>query len=397
MSTEKCNNQKTINLTQEFYILNNLDNNNKYDKETKLNNYNLLKSSTVGNDASTSSASINSNECDINNNSDSNNKSNKNLNARRRWKLLSRAIITAESGKSTNQTKLNKIKRKSPPILKKSKSNEENEEELEVEVVSQRRFESFELIQHEQLSSNVKQQLIGSQDNWLNYKLHCDSNENFNVNIHHINRPWTAKDLIGFNNTGNICVWPSEEALSYFVLDNLKIFKGTWILELGGGMSCMAALFLAKYAEPYLVHLTDGNNLSVENIKKSIRLNDFNCFTKCSALKWEQLQRKFHPIEMGKYDFILSADCIFFDDSRNALIDTINYYLTANGQAFVMAPKRGHTLDTFVNMSITKGFKCEIFNYYNKHIWNKHLELLKTKEYNQDIHYPILIKMMRSK
>jgi calmodulin-lysine N-methyltransferase len=180
-------------------------------------------------------------------------------------------------------------------------------------------------------------------------------------------------------------------------MDNLQLFKGTWILELGGGMSCMASLFLAKYAEPYLVHLTDGNHLSVENIKKSIRLNDFNCFTKCSVLKWEQTQRKFHPVEMGKYDFILSADCIFFDDSRNALIDTINYYLSAMGQAFVMAPKRGHTLNTFVTKSIAKGFTCEVFDYYNQHIWNKHQELLKTKEYNEDIHYPILIKMTRSK
>lgn len=421
MSNEKCNNSssKTININQDFYILNSFNTSNNanknYDKETKLNNYNLLKSSENSNSgvgASSSAISMssasdinnnkNDNELNLNSDSSSNNRSFKNLTARRRWKILSRAIITdKESIRNSNQQRANKLKRRSQPILKKSKSNEENDqEEQEIEddnlVASTRRFDSFDLIQQDLLPTNLKIQLIGSPDNWFNYKLYCDTSEvEYNVNVHHINRPWTAKDLIGFNNTGNITVWPSEEALSYFVLDNLRIFKGNWILELGGGMTCLAGLVLAKYGDPYLVHLTDGNALSVENVKKTLRLNDFNCFTKSSILKWEQSVRR-HPAEHGKYDFILSADCIFFDDSRNALIDTISYFLSADGQAFIMAPKRGKTMNTFVTKSISKGFKCEIFNYYNKHIWNKHLELVKTKEYNEDIHYPILIKMTRN-
>lgn len=112
--------------------------------------------------------------------------------------------------------------------------------------------------------------------------------------------------------------------------------------------------------------------------------------------KYEQLSKR-HPAEIGKYDFILSADCIFFDDSRNALVDTINYYLSANGQAFVIAPNRGHTMTTFINKSIAKGFKCEIMTYYNQHIWKRHQELLKSKEYDEDIHYPIFVKLTRNK
>lgn len=418
MSSEKYN--KTLNVNQDFYILNTLSNNNNsgninYDKESKLNNYNLLKSSENFDGGASSSITISStSSSDINNNNNDNelnllsdsSRSCKNLNARRRWKLLSRAIIS-DASKNSNQQKSNKLKRRSQVVLKKSKSNEENDQEdqdleLDVDVeddnlvASTRRFDSFDLIQQDQLPTIIKNQLIGPSDNWFNYKLYCDVSEiEYNVNVHHIDRPWTAKDLIGFNNTGNITVWPSEEALSYFVLGNLNIFKGHWILELGGGMTCLSGLMLAKYGDPYLVHMTDGNALSVENVKKTIRLNDFNCFTKSSILKWEQLNRR-HPAEHGKYHFILSADCIFFDDSRNALIDTIDYYLAAGGQAFIMAPKRGHTMNTFVTRACSKGFKCEIFNYYNKHIWNKHLELLKTKEYNEDIHYPILIKMARN-
>ena len=36
--------------------------------------------------------------------------------------------------------------------------------------------------------------------------------------------------LTGFNNTGNVCVWPSEESLAVFCLNNLHLFKVTCIV-----------------------------------------------------------------------------------------------------------------------------------------------------------------------
>lgn len=197
--------------------------------------------------------------------------------------------------------------------------------------------------------------------------------------------------------TGNVEVWTSEYSLTYYVLDNLTIFKDAWILELGGGMSCLAGLMLAKYADPFLVQLTDGNSLSVDNVKKSLRLNDFNCFVKCSMLKWEQSKRR-NLAEYRKYDYILCADCIFFDETRNALIEAIHFYLATTGEAIVCAPKRGRTMDIFIQESTSKGFKCETLSFYNKFIWDKHLDLLKTKlDYCEDIHYPILIIMTKAK
>lgn len=210
-------------------------------------------------------------------------------------------------------------------------------------------------------------------------------------------RPWTASELMGFNNTGNICVWPSEEALAYYMLSRLNLFENTNVLELGGGMTCLAGLVLAKYGNPAFVHVTDGNELSVENVKKSLMMNKFNCTIKTSVLKWETVnseQNLYHP-DRFRYQFILSADCLFFDESRSHLIDTIWMLLADEGVALITAPRRGQTLSQFLDECVARGFYYDLLHCYNEAIWAKHLELIKTDGYDENIHYPLLIKMYK--
>ncbi|XP_055387289.1 calmodulin-lysine N-methyltransferase [Condylostylus longicornis] len=264
------------------------------------------------------------------------------------------------------------------------------------DIASVRRFKTFNLLHQDSFEDYTSLNIIGKPENWYTYKIYLNNNE-YIANIHHVDRHLTATDLMGFNNTGNICVWPSEEALTVYTLNDLNIFRDKWILELGGGMTCLTGILLAKYAKPYIVHLTDGNCLSIDNVRKTICLNDLSCYTKCSVLKWENVKNRLEN-EYEKFDYILSADCLFFDDVRSALVETIWYYLSINGIALVMAPERGNTMKQFINECNIKGFQYQKIYHYNDIIWEKHINLKKTNSfYDEDIHYPILIKLTKPK
>ncbi|XP_058056635.1 calmodulin-lysine N-methyltransferase [Anopheles bellator] len=269
----------------------------------------------------------------------------KTINARRRWKLLAKAL--------------------------RHDSSEEDQ------------FSKFNLIEADRVGDE-------KYENVYVYRLY----DRYRVKIRLIGpeRPWTATELIGFNNTGNICVWPSEEALAYYVLARLAQFDGTRVLELGGGMTCLAGLVLAKYGQPAFVHVSDGNELSVENVRKSLVLNKFNCTIKSSVLKWDR--SAVGSVE-PKYQFILSADCLFFDESRSQLIDTVWLLLAEEGVAIVTAPRRGNTLGLFLNECVARGFHYELLQCYNEAIWARHLELKLMEGYDENIHYPLLVKLYK--
>lgn len=222
---------------------------------------------------------------------------------------------------------------------------------------------------------------------WYKYSIQIEHFE-FSLKIGHRNRTFSAEDLMGFNNTGNICIWPSEETLSYYVCSNLKLFKDKRVLELGGGMSCLAGLFVAKFASPVSVTVTDGNKMSVENVQAALYCNEFDCPVNCKILKWG-------PVQGEQYDVILCADCLFFDDARNDLIECLWSCLHSKGIALIMAPKRGTTLEKFIAQSQLRGFLCKLVLNYNQVVWNKRLTLLNNCEYVDDIHYPILIEVTK--
>lgn len=225
---------------------------------------------------------------------------------------------------------------------------------------------------------------------WYKYSSYIEGLEYF-VHVSHRNRTFSAEDLMGFNNTGNVCIWPSEETLAYYSLFNLSLFKSKSVIELGGGMSCLAGLFCAKYGYPKNVILTDGNKVSVENIQISLCGNDFPCPVECRILKWNQ-----HDVE-SQFDVILCADCLFFDDARADLVKVLWQLLSEDGVALVMAPKRGHTLDTFILQCENIGFSCEKIVNYNDTVWNKHVTLLHSTDYDENSHYPVLIQLTKSK
>lgn len=304
---------------------------------------------------------------------------NKNANARRRWKILARAITKKTKSKLTTTTT-------------------DDENMTEDGKYDAKRFTSASLINHERMIlANEIKEYMGHEHEWNRYKIILSTTgKTYNINIHHVVNNPTPKDLMGFNNTGNICVWPSEEALSYYILKDLTLFKNKWILELGGGMTSLSGLIIAKYSNALCVHLTDGNSTSVENIKRTVRLNDLNSFIKTSILKWESLPSK-SSMEYRRYDYILCADCLFFDESRNSLVDAINFFLSPDGTAIVVAPKRGNSIEMFVRSCMDRGFKTEIHYRYSEDIWQKYFTIEKSNVHDDYIQYPILIELTKSR
>ncbi|PSN55242.1 Calmodulin-lysine N-methyltransferase [Blattella germanica] len=295
--------------------------------------------------------------------------SNRNEVARRRWKILARA-------------------------LQKSTDVDTTPSDVD-DIISVRRFTTFDLVTSRPIE-------LGSSSSdpsasWYEYTTTI-LQEKYSLNIRHPTRNFTAAELMGFNNTGNICVWPSEEVLAYYILCNLEYFSGKTVLELGGGMTCLAGLMVAKYTMATGIHVTDGNISAVDNVEYILKQNDFGDTKRvtCSVLQWGDFQGNMNGKHITTYDIILSADCLFFDDARLDLVETIWATLTECGVAMVMAPRRGQTYDKFVEEAKMRGFHCQSKHYYNEHVWNRHLKLKQSCDYDENIHYPMLLLLSKN-
>lgn len=80
------------------------------------------------------------------------------------------------------------------------------------------------------------------------------------------------EDIQGFNNTGNIRIWPSEECLAYLLLKNPSKVEGKRVLELGAGMTGLAGLVASHFTSSNVL-LSDGNDKSVENLQRVVSRN----------------------------------------------------------------------------------------------------------------------------
>lgn len=280
--------------------------------------------------------------------------------ARKRWKLLARAL----------------------------QHNKEELDKLSEDIISVRRISSFGLFNLHQLENVSKD----PRAHWFEYSVAIHQ-EVYSVKIRHLTKTITPVELMGFNNTGNVCVWPSEEVLAYYALCNKEVFNGKTVLELGGGMTCLAGLLIAKYTKASQICLTDGNISSVDNVRHVIDENGFKNSSRvsCDVLQWGDSDKT-----RNTFDIVLAADCLFFDDGRSDLVLTMWASLAESGQALVTAPKRGTTLDKFKSEAEQIGFICTILELYNEQIWDRHLQLKSNNlNYDEDIHYPILLHLLK--
>ena len=197
--------------------------------------------------------------------------------------------------------------------------------------------------------------------------------------------------LVGFNNTGNVCVWPSEECLAVYCLQQAKSWTGVRVLELGGGMTGLAGLLLSATGFPASVDLTDGNPASAVSLEQVVeRRRAEKGGSKLSAfpLRWDE--EEVVEARRGQYDLIISADCVFF---TSKLAQSMAALLAPGGRALVMAPAREGTLAAFQQEAFHHFTEVKEVERYNGLVWKAHEACLGMGDYAEDIHHPRLLDL----
>ncbi|XP_048735229.1 calmodulin-lysine N-methyltransferase-like [Ostrea edulis] len=254
-----------------------------------------------------------------------------------------------------------------------------------------RRFSGYGLLKTEKLSMTPEGSV------WYQYT--APSQPGFAMSVRHLPGTIDASTLLGFNNTGNVCVWPAEEVMTDYCLKNSEQFRDCSVCELGGGMTCLAGLALAIVSKATSVLISDGNEDSVENLNVILSHQDNQSQfdnTKVSSrlIRWGG-DTKHEDLE-GRFDFVLCADCLFFDDGRADLADLIFDILKPNGKAIIYAPHRGPTFESFRDLA-QKQFHVDAQEKYSPEVWDLHCKMKMNESgiYDENIHFPLLMTLTK--
>ncbi|KAF3708047.1 Calmodulin-lysine N-methyltransferase [Channa argus] len=266
----------------------------------------------------------------------------------------------------------------------------------EVKQVSVRRFATFDLFTRRRLVTEDPS--VTSDDQWVEYRSVC-SPEHSALLRDNLGPLRVNEVLNSFDNTGNVCVWPSEEVMAHYCLQKSHIFKGA-VCELGGGMTCLAGLMVAICADVKEVLLSDGNEKSIQNVRELVRKNrqagkfGSTCVS-ARVVRWD-CESDISALE-GHYDIVMCADCLFLDQYRASLVDAIRRLLQPNGMALVFAPLRGETLRMFCQLAQQAGLCISQHQKYDAQVWDVHLKMQREgkEAYDENIHYPHRITLTK--
>ena len=279
-------------------------------------------------------------------------------------------------------------------LEKKSISNENGYGTIPPDLAaSVRRFSSFDLFT---VFAQPNTELVGTTKTeeltkWSRYS-HKASTD---VEIALLPQTFSSDELQGFNNTGNVCIWPSEEVMAYFCLENIEEFRGCSVCELGAGMTGLAGMLVAKTCLPKEVFVTDGNERSVSNLQSIIHRNMLSDVT-AEVVVWKDIivSSEYRHLK-ERFDVILCADCLFFTEVHKELIALLLYLTKLNSKVYVFSPERNGTMKQF-SILAENHFIVEVSEKYLDIVSEKH-ESFKNNScaYDPDIHYPKLMTMKK--
>ncbi|KAF8012668.1 hypothetical protein BT93_I0736 [Corymbia citriodora subsp. variegata] len=201
------------------------------------------------------------------------------------------------------------------------------------------------------------------------------------------------------DNTGLVCPWPSEEVLAYFCLSHADMFRCKKVIELGSGYG-LAGLVIAAATEASEVVISDGNPQVVDYIKCNIDAN-LKMFggTKVTPMMMHWNQTAVSEITNG-YDIIVASDCTFFKEFHSDLARMIKSLLKRPGpsESILLSPKRGDSLDKFLDVIAKEGLRSSVTENYDSEIWKHHQGFVNGDDswpgYEKDHCYPLLVRIM---
>ncbi|KAK9284376.1 hypothetical protein L1049_023547 [Liquidambar formosana] len=169
------------------------------------------------------------------------------------------------------------------------------------------------------------------------------------------------------DNTGLVCHWPSEDVLAYFCLSHADMFRlSKRVIELGSGYG-LAGLVIAAITKALEVVISDGNPQVVDYIQRNIEVNT-GAFggTKVKPMILHWNQEEILSVA-NTFDVIVASDC----------------------------PRRGDSLDKFLEEVNGSGLHFSITENYDPEIWKRHQRFKNGDDswpnYEQDHCYPLLL------
>uniref|UniRef100_A0A7N2MXN2 Calmodulin-lysine N-methyltransferase n=1 Tax=Quercus lobata TaxID=97700 RepID=A0A7N2MXN2_QUELO len=197
---------------------------------------------------------------------------------------------------------------------------------------------------------------------------------------------------------GYVGHWPSEEVLAYFCLSHADMFRSKRVIELGSGYG-LAGLVIAAITEAVEVVISDGNPQVVDYIQRNIDANSgaFGA-TRVSSMTLHWDQEEISNIS-NAFDVIIASDCTFFKEFHNGLARIIRFLLKKEGpsEAIFLSPKRGNSLDKFLETIKQNALSFSVTENYNAEVWKHHQAFMHGNDswpsYEKDHCYPLLVRI----
>ncbi|MBA0706977.1 hypothetical protein Golax_019059 [Gossypium laxum] len=210
------------------------------------------------------------------------------------------------------------------------------------------------------------------------------------------------------------------------------MFRSKRVIELGSGYG-LAGLTIAATTEALEVVISDGNPQVVDYILHNINTNS-GAFgetrVKPMKLHWNEkevsnlshtfdvivasdcvvddvssqsIETTYSPLTRGKKSlcYELKAKSTFFKEFHKDLAQVTELLLKKPGpsEAIFFSPKRGNSLDKFLEEIRDNGLLFSITEIYDTEIWNRHQQFMNGDEswpgYEKDHCYPLLIRITR--